>query len=534
MGGDLNKNATDAPENSPVETVSAQDKKAPIIVFVLVCIIATTAYFIYLNSNISKVSISITSPSKDGGGMQQKPMIQTNVGSPVDHATYLQIQSLMQKTRFSKPEVVESSLRAFDIDNDGDQDVLGFLKRTNYFFSTWHRNGTEFDYYEDTYNDFRLSEKYDGLSCSIDDLAVGRVTLACAQLGQEYLTTLRYQKNGVGYYRDVDAHIVTFDTNTSWSEYISKKGGIQFKYPPDVQISEKTYAVYDDLITIITAKRGSKILFEIKTVPQKDDGGGGVIYLAQKTIFLKLLDDSYLSRNWMGGESASQELGVFYDRANAYKENNVGDTFASNDAANIHNNKKYTLFTPLTSENILKEIDTIFASIKYIETPATEDAEIISLQSSPISLGNVVTLEVPGYVTERQPATESGALEEKDLAVIFINSPIYQPSSLNLKLLPFGSIGKINAIGGGGYDVAKNSCFGFEKDIVTPTEKIGVNQVCSFGFGDAGFSSEGYYILDPKRKYIVSVTQDGEYSDHYETLDPDLKNIVESVRFSTQ
>ncbi len=542
MEEETNKNIADTSQNTPQEPVLGQNKKEiprlPIIIFVTVVIIAMAVYFVYSNKN--KISAPVTStPNSNIEEQQQKPVAQTNVGSPVDHATYLQIQGLMQKTQFSKPEVIESSLRFFDINGDGDLDVLGFLKLTfsydsNYLFSTWHRNGTEFVYYPDSYYDFRLSEKYDGgLSCQIYDLATGRVTLACDKSGQKYLTMLRYQKNGVGYYRDVDAHVVIFNNNAGWSEYISKKGGIQFNYPSDVQISEKVYQIYDNLITIITAKRNSQTLFEIKTVPEKDNGGGGTITLAQRTIFLKLSDGTYLSRNWIGGASSSQELGVFYDRANAYKENNAGSIGESNDQTNVNKNRSYVLFTPLKSENNLREIDNIFASIKYTEIPAVKDGETIVLQNTPISFANAVTLQIPGHMTERPSSTnDPKAIASKHLEITFISSQIYQPSSLDLELYPFGSMGETNAVGGGGYNFEKNGCFGFEKDVITPPEKIGVNQVCRFGYGEGGFSSQGYYILDPNRKYILVVTQDSEYSGPYKTLSPDLEAIVESVRFT--
>lgn len=501
---------------------------------VVLILIAVAGYFLLPKSqNTPNNSISNTLNPQP-----TPPTVQGNIGSTVDHATYLQIQGMMEKTPFSKPQVIESSLRSFDIDNDGDMDVLGFLKLTfsydsNYLFSTWHRNATGFDYYEDYYDDFRLSEKYDGgLQCSIQQLATGVVTLACGKTKQDYLITLRYQKNGVGYYRDVDAHIVTFSNNTSWSEYASKKGGIQFKYPSDVQVSEKTYEIYGELITLITAKRNNQILFEIKTIPQEDNGGGGVIPLGQRVVFLKLSDGSYLSRNWMEEQSDLQETGVFYSRANAYTENNSGSIGESVDADNISQNRSYVLFTSVIAENNLKEIDNVFASIKYVKTPAIKDNETVILQKSPVSLIDIVTLEIPGRVVEHQPTEKSsGAVEEKDLEITFINSPIYYPSSLNLKLLPFGSVGDTNAVGGGGYNLEKNACFGFEEDDITPPQKMGANLVCRFGYGDGGFSSQGYYVLDSKKRYILAVTHDSSYSEPYETFWLDLEPIVESVRF---
>jgi len=531
-----NENTSDISQNTQQKLFLANSKKEiswiPIIIFLIVAMITAATYFIYSNKGRISTLVTSTSNIKE---QQKETVVQINIGSPVDHATYLQIQDLMQKIDPSE-EVIENGLRAFDIDGDGDLDVLGFLKLTppnrDYLFSTWHRNETGFDYYKNGYYSFELIEKYDGL-CSIYDLAIDRVTLSCIKSGQEYLTTLRYQKKGVGYYRDVDAHVITFNNSAGWFKYVSRKGGIEFNYPPDVQISEKTYAIYDDLITLITVQHDNRTLFEIKTVPDEDNGGGGIIDLAQKAVFLKLSDGTYLSRNWMGGGSNSEELGVFYERASAYKENSAGDISASNDQMNINKNRSYVLFTPLTSEDNLKEIDNIFASIKYVETSATKDAEIIALKSNSISFPNIVTLQIPGYVTERPFSTSNPKIVAgKNLEIIFITSQIYQPSSLGIELYPFGSMGEINAIGGGGYNFEKNGCFSFEKDVVTLPEKIGVNQVCRFGFADTVFSSQGYYILDPNRKYILVITQSSGYSGSYETLGPNLKSIVESVRFS--
>jgi hypothetical protein len=513
---------------------SKQDKKLFLVPIAVLVIAVVTIGLIYIFNGNKNGNTTISNQSNEGS---LSDPIQKNNGSLVDHATYLQIQGLMQQTPFSKPEVIESSLRSFDIDRDGDQDVLGFLKLTfsydsDYVFSTWYNNGTYFDYYEDGYDYFRLSEKYEGgLSCSIYDLAVAQITLSCDKSGQKYLTTLRYQKNGTGYYRDVDAHVVTSNDNANWLEYISKKGGINFDYPPDVQISEKTYEIYSDLITIITAKHNGQILFEIKTVPEEPNQGGSTIMLAQKIVFLKLSDGTYLSRNWMEGSDLKS---VFYNKANAYRENNVGSVGASNDQTNINKNRSYVLFTPITSENDLKEIDNIFASIKYIEIPATKDAETIVPKNNSVLLSNLVMLQVSGNITEQQTTEKNPlAVGEKDIKITFIDSLIYQPALLNIELLPFGSVGGRNVIGGGGYDISKNGCYGYEKDVFTALEKVGANQVCRFGYGDAGISVQGYYVLDPSRKYILVITQDSSFSDFdYETIHPNLKAVVESVQFN--
>src|SRR3989338_6105892 len=258
-----------APSNLPPEQDAPQNKSRipgtlAVIILAAVAVIAT-AYFFISNSKNPEIS---------------QPQFTNQPGSPVDHATYRALQDLMLKTPLAKPEVIEGSLRFYDIDGDGDEDVLGLLKLTFsaddsvYLFTTWHRSGESYDYYEDVYDDFRFGG---GTSCSISNLALKSVTLTCTESGQEYSTTLHYQETGVGYYRDVDAHVITFNSATGWREYVSKKGGIQFSYPSDVSVTEKTYDIYGDLITAVIATRGDKTLFEVHSVPFQGEGGAGTI-----------------------------------------------------------------------------------------------------------------------------------------------------------------------------------------------------------------------------------------------------------------
>ena len=62
-----------------------------------------------------------------------------------------------------------------------------------------------------------------------------------------------------------------------------------------------------------------------------------------------------------------------------------------------------------------------------------------------------------------------------------------------------------------------------------------MNQVCGFGYGDAGFGYWGYYILDPNRKYILSISHWSENMEDFEPseiLYPNVKTIVKSVKFT--
>lgn len=473
-----------------------------------------------------------------------EPPEEINLGTPVDHETYLQIQDLMLKTPLAQPEVIEGSLVFYDIDNDGDDDVLGFLKLTFnpddsvYIFKTWHRDGEIFYHYEAIYYDFRFGGRFDtDTSCSISNLATLRVTLTCNESGQEYSLTLLYQYNGSGYYRDVDAHAITFDGNTDWIEYSSGKAGVQFSYPSDLEISEKTYEIYDDLITITSAKRGDDTLFEISTVPQQGDLGWGAIDISSKTIFLKLVDENYLSRDWMSTNDYLPLTGIFYLKTEVFKENTEGSISSRYKHVNIEGGRGYTLFTPLTEESDLKEIDNIFSSLQYLETPIAQDDGAVTPQNNLISLADLVELQIPGSISDNipSPIENSDAIEYRDLEITMVDSLIYQPSFLNMELYPFESIGKAGPRGGGGYNLEKEGCFNSDYEVVSAPEKVGVNEVCWFGWSDHGLSSsQGYYILDPNEKYILKITQKSEYSDYYEILNVNLKEVVESVTFSTQ
>lgn len=487
------------------------------VIFTAVAIIATAVYFIY--SNVTKV----------------------NTGSPVDHNTYIQIQSLMFKTDFDNPEVIENSLRYFDIDKDGDKDVVGilkyslpFLNNSVYIFATWFRNGSEYKYYQDSYYNFRFGGKYyRDRMCSIADLAVKRVTIDCIEKGEKKSFTLRYQENGVGYYRDIDAYAVTFKKSNNWQEYISKNGGIQFNHPSNVNISEKTYRVDNDLITVIKGERNDKTLLEISSsMLNNKNAFGNEIGNGQNVVFLKLTDGSYLLRNWMGVGPEIYESGIFYRKVNAYSKNNSGSIRSSQNPENIENNRVYTLFAPIMSENNLKEIDNIFASIKYVDVASNQDEKTVPLKSNNLSLLNIATLQLPGNISEKStPINQSNIIDSKDIEVSFINSLIYRPTNLILKLYRFGLVGTINIVGGGGVYPEKNSCFDFNGNIITSLQKIEAYQVCKFGSG----GEDGYYVLDPNKKYILSIAQKYVYGgEPYIMFNLDLDAIVKSVRFSTQ
>ncbi len=467
----------------------------------------------------------------------------TKAGSQVDLQTYVALQSLMKQTRyFEQSEVVQDSLRFFDIDNDGDQDVVGFLKQTsNYFsdsdssylFSTWHRNGENYTYYSDDHDDFRTSGNE--LPCSIEGLAIEHVTLTCSKAGHQYPVELYYQKGGVGgYYVDFTARAAVFNESNNWTSYTSNNAGISFRHPKDIVVTEKTYQVFKEQITIVTAKRGEEILFEIHTkTPSFSSNGGGLIDNTSDVVLLRLKDGTYLGRMFSPDVSDRMQKVVSYFRADLYSVNNVGAVFASYDSANVAFGREYDLFSFVYTERELKEIDNIFASIGYLKGIPIPKAEIVPLATSTITFAETISLNVPGRVsdiTATVPAdNDSKALDRKVYDIHLIDSSLYQPFSLTLELLPFKSIGTLDAIIGGGYDAKTNMC-AYSEVNPTPLLTIGEYKGCQFGGGDGGIAVRGYYLLDPYHQYIVKI-ENFLQVDGIKYLDIDLETIAETARF---
>jgi hypothetical protein len=465
-----------------------------------------------------------------------QPKFADSTNDNVDSAVYKEIQSLMLRTPLAKPEVIKDSLKLYDIDGDGKKDVLGFMKLTfgpndsTYLFSTWYNKGQSYEYYEDGYNGFRVDPE---TSCSITGLAIEKVTLSCIESSQKYSLTLVYQKNGEGYYRDVSEDLITFNNNQNWPVYISKNGGIQFYHPQNITIAEKTYDIYNKLITVIIGTQNNERIFEVHSQPAEGDMGGGVIDSAWRGVFLKLDDDTYLSRSFTPVDAYNKEKGIFYQKTHVYEKNNVGSFFNSFDSTNVEQGRGYILFTTKTSEADLKEVDSIFSSIKYMQASAISSTEIIPIQNNSFLFSNVAKITVPGVMSDAPVAQgdKSNPITSKAFNIMFIDSPVYQPPSLQMKLYSYGSIGDVNALGGGGYNIEKG-CFNFEKDVFKTPQIMGANQVCPYGWGDAGFLMQGYYIIDPNKKYILAIAEEGDYTGLYPILSPDLKSIVESVQFS--
>ena len=138
-------------------------------------------------------------------------------------------------------------------------------------------------------------------------------------------------------------------------------------------------------------------------------------------------------------------------------------------------------------------------------------------------------MTLPGTIKEVATQADSSVIISKQMELSFIDSPVYQPVYLSVSLHYYGSIGDTNYLGGGKYDAKTEKCLNFENNISEP-QIIGNNLTCKFSFGDAGFSTAGYYIIDPSKKYILSVSENSNYSQN-ENFQVSLEDIVKSVHF---
>ena len=82
---------------------------------------------------------------------------------------------------------------------------------------------------------------------------------------------------------------------------------------------------------------------------------------------------------------------------------------------------------------------------------------------------------------------------------------------------------------GGGYDTNTGICFVHDGQLIA-TKTGGDYTACSFGWGDAGYWRVGNYLIDPDKRYIVSmsVSSAGEGGGEYIEFDPAV--VLQSIR----
>jgi hypothetical protein len=454
------------------------------------------------------------------------------------------LEKLFKTIPFVGSGAIKESLRFVDIDGDGDEDVLGFLipyydkdspNRKTYIFSTWHKTEDGYVQYDDSYRDFRIYA--DELPCSILAIAIKHVTLRCSASGSEYPVELYYQGDGIGgYYTDFRDHALTFENHDNWSLYMSV-GGISFRYPSDISVTEKTYEVFEKKVTVVRTKRGEQLLFEIHSseADMLYGGGGGSIDNGAHLKFIKLSDGTFLERHIVSGRLNDFEFREIKNRKLAYRKaqyskNNEGALHAGFSINNTVEGREHKLIAFSLSDADLEVIDTIFASIAYTKGVTVAVSEIVHLSQNDVTFGDTISFKIPGTIMHEEKYSTPDGVGRIKYIVQLIDSAIYLPVELSVSLEPYEDVGGVNPIGGGGYNLEKDKCFNYNMEYTDPIT-LGEFRACQFGWGDAGIAGTGYFLLDPEHKYIVNINVDlsSDGGDTTGYLHFDFDSVVKTV-----
>lgn len=470
----------------------------------------------------------------------------------IDNETYRRLIFTLlpnnpKETVFLCPAI--QSLQVLDIEGDGREEILGFVHIENDVQATsttlmlWRYNMSRVAPFRMNDPDavlFRREslfsfEIYDTDThsiqspCKLMDVLPEKIGVQCADSTGDYHYTLRMQD---GAYVQESQPPVVFKGAAGWREFSNERWGVRFQYPPDIQISEETYKDPEErIVSILQAKRNGKSVFEILDVVPNEHMG------ARDDVLLRLADGTYLTRESMrlSKQSLQYRSGVFYFKAGSSTVLAHGmyrpyrETFGP-----------YLLFSSLTDERALREVDQIFASLRLVATSSSATSAPVPVPENLISLGNHVTVKVPGFLQEQEVSEYTlqqtpTALERKSFKIYDVPSGVWVYTHLSMRVHPFGSVGTTSNIWNGAYDAVKDTCVSSERGRSAP-EDMGGYRVCSYGYGDAGEITRGYYILDPKREYILTLSFDnsmnaGRFSGKYLT-DADIEAIIASVRFT--
>lgn len=453
-------------------------------------------------------------------------------------------------------KIIPASLRRYDMDNDGQKDVVGFIKGkdeygTSWRFMTWFNRQDKYYLYNDGYQDlsFSLSKNekkrsnYD-VPCEIVDLAVKKITLNCQKGGGSEKLILHYQPNGVGYFVDPEESLYKFVPQQDWKKFSSKTAGLEFQYPANFKVVENLYKIDKKKIDFIEVKDNDKLILVACVSPGVKNEGGGVLGMSQNNVFLQDLNGEYFVRQRYLEDNGNSSF--IYYQAEFKQKNNEDSLFNAYNQDFVMFGKKY-LFRAFTDDDRIKEVDNIISSTKFF--PASEDNNYNKVKDVPNQKFQMegVSWELPGVITNHKPENEmvvesnNKAIASKDLDVKLINSDFFYPAHIIVKLLPYQSIDFENPYGDDGFDANRNKCYHekyVNKDktqrVYENPELIGDNEACLFGTGDAGWFVESYYIIDPSKKYILSISQsnDGEgvFIDNILTLS--LFKIAKTVKFN--
>ncbi len=457
---------------------------------------------------------------------------------------------------FKTWEIVQHSLREYDMNNDKQLDIVGFLRKkdkygTSWRFTTWFKEKEKYRFYNDGYQSLYFTtnkeeekEREIDTPCEIIDLAINKITLNCQKGGGSPTTILYYQPNGEGYYTNPNDQLYNFIKKPNLKTFDSKIAGIEFQYPKNLTITENTYKLKNEKFNLIEIKNNNKIILTIYSHPGKINESGAVIDSSGDNIFLKNLDGIFFTREKYFKDN--DNFDYIYHQAIINKRNNEGSIFNSRKENFTIFGKEY-IFYASTDKKQINEIDNIIASTKFFQSINNNNYKTVSTTPNKKFEMKNVLWKLPGIVTTHIPENKNfiknndKAIMLKDFDVKLINSSFFYPAHIIVKLLPYKSIKFLNLYADTGFDAEKNKCYHVkytnknkQQKIYEKPQTINGNQVCISGTGDAGFFIETYYIMDPNKKHILSISQTNSGQDTLivNTLFLDLLTLAKTVKFS--
>jgi hypothetical protein len=442
------------------------------------------------------------------------------------HETYLKLQAGLKEIRPGwNGELNKESLRLGDVDGDGDTDVVGFMTSSlesgasQARLVTWLQEGEKIRLYEDGYDDFRIPSPE---ACKVQGISTGALTLDCTSGAIGRVITLRYQPTGIGYYRDFAAEAIVYEPQEGWRVYESASSGLSFSHPSDITIEEEGFKKDSGPLSILTGKRGTSTVFQIVTEASEPSKGGGVLSSNSSSFALvQLSDGSYLSR--VGNHTAVR---ISYNESFVGEVNNEGSIFSSIKQHLVKERARHSILVYPASNIALEETDLIFSSLMYGKAAFSAPAH--PTPSSVISFDNGFSLTVPAYIEPEPVSQEEGALEARRYLMRVIPVEGFTPISLSVSIHPFGSVGVLTRIGGGGYDADSGQCYQNEKDNTSAPNIINGIKACGYLYRDGSEGAHGYYLLDPARRYIAHIRINGGYDTSLLNLD----SVVQTARFA--
>lgn len=526
------------PENTEEEKRHYQQPRFLVVVFIcLIGLLLLMALFFVRFDVFNRSSVDTVSGESDKSDISGDPKkldLQTSDTSALEETTQKfevaskaiteEIQEVLNRTTTPYDQVSHGSLYLFDIDADGDKDVVGFRKltffpntfrkatRTQHIFATWHNDKGNYVFYDDIHRDFRTPE--DTEPCEIIALETAKATLDCSNVGMENEIVLRYQdREDGGYYRDIAATAHEYVPQENWQRYSSRQAGVSFMHPADMQISENAYKKEDGVLTLIVGETKGDVQFEIHILHYPDDDfskytGGAVIDLSSKGKLIVIGNGDFIWRNNLSFDYLSEgEIFIEPKKATPVDINKDGRIFSSVSHTYPIDRRVINLFQLYGKEVTLDTVDNIFASLSFSDPLQINQMDITETPTNMYTFADSIELNIPGefeIIATTSPSLSSSTLAFESIGISQFYSGVYDPYKLSFTLLPHNSIDGTSHFGGGGYNAATDSCYDSRKEFREHVV-FGEFKACRFGGGDAGYGFRGYYIIDPNNQYILEV-----------------------------